>query len=200
MVREVRSVGLEACCTLGLLSPEQASELAEAGLTAYNHNLDTGPEYYARVVSTHSFEDRIQTIRNVQQAGIEVCSGGILGMGESLRDRVAFLGALARLEPHPGSVPINALVPVAGTPLEGQARVDPIELVRMVATARMLFPRSRVRLSAGRLELSDEAQALCFVAGANSVFVGEKLLTTPNPQDERDRTLFEKLGLQAIGE
>jgi biotin synthase len=200
MVRGVRELGLEACCTLGMLSREQARRLAEAGLTVYNHNLDTGPDYYPRIVTTHTFQDRIETIRHVMEAGIGVCSGGIIGMGESLSDRVALLRSLAKLDPHPGSVPINLLVPVEGTPLEKAPRIDPIEAARMVATARIVMPRSRVRLSAGRAELSDEAQALCFLAGANSIFVGEKLLTTPNACWSRDGALLRKLGLSAAGE
>ncbi len=197
MVRGVRALGLEACCTLGMLTPEQARRLGEAGLTAYNHNLDTGPEYYERIVSTRTYEERLETLRNVREAGITVCCGGIIGMGESLGDRIGLLEALARLEPHPESVPINALVRAPGTPLDGLPPVDPFEMVRMIATARIVLPRSRVRLSAGRLEMSDETQALCFLAGANSIFTGEKLLTTPNPSRDRDRSLLWKLGMSA---
>jgi biotin synthase len=181
---------------LGLLTDDQASRLAEAGLKAYNHNIDTSPEYYGRIITTRKFEDRLETLNRVRAAGIEVCCGGILGMGESTDDRISMLTVLAGLDPQPESVPINALVPVPGTPLENSAPVDPIELVRTVATARILMPRSRVRLSAGRREMSDELQALCFAAGANSIFAGEKLLTTPNPGTDRDRTLLNKLGLQ----
>jgi biotin synthase len=183
-----------------MLSRAQARRLAEAGLTSYNHNLDTGPDHYPRIVTTHTYEDRLETIRHVMEAGIEVCCGGIIGMGESLSDRVGLLRTLAKLDPHPGSVPINVLVPVEGTPLEKAPRLDPIEVARMVATARIVMPRSRVRLSAGRAELSDEAQALCFLAGANSIFVGEKLLTTPNAGRSRDDALLRKLGLSAVDE
>jgi biotin synthase len=196
MVRRVGELGMETCVTLGLLTDDQASRLAEAGLKAYNHNIDTSPEYYGRIITTRKFEDRLETLNRVRAAGIEVCCGGILGMGESTDDRISMLTVLAGLDPQPESVPINALVPVPGTPLENSAPVDPIELVRTVATARILMPRSRVRLSAGRREMSDELQALCFAAGANSIFAGEKLLTTPNPGTDRDRTLLNKLGLQ----
>jgi biotin synthase len=198
MVRGVRAIGLEACCTLGMLTRNQARRLAEAGLTSYNHNLDTGPRYYPKIVTTHTFEDRLRTLRLVQEAGIEVCCGGIIGMGEGLSDRVALLAALAGLDPHPGSVPINALVAIAGTPLEDLPPVDPFEMVRMIATARIVLPRSRVRLSAGRLGMTQEAQALCFLAGANSIFAGETLLTTPNPSVDRDRALLEKLGMTVL--
>ncbi|MGQ9590630.1 MAG: biotin synthase BioB [Planctomycetota bacterium] len=198
MVRAVRAEGLEACCTLGFLTDEQARRLAEAGLTSYNHNLDTGPEYYPRIVTTHRYEDRLATLARVQAAGIQVCSGGIIGMGESVADRIDLLLALAGLDPPPSSIPINLLVPVEGTPLAALPPVDPIEAVRMVATARIVLPRSRVRLSAGRERLSDEAQALSFVAGANSIFVGERLLTAPNRAPERDQALFEKLGLEPL--
>jgi len=200
MVRGVRALGLEACCTLGMLTREQASRLAGAGLTAYNHNLDTGPDYYEKIVSTHTFEDRLRTLRVVQEAEIEVCCGGIIGMGESLPDRIALIRVLSSLDPHPGSVPINVLVPVEGTPLAGSAPVEPLEVVRMVATIRVVLPGSRVRLSAGRLQMSDEAQALCFIAGANSIFAGERLLTTPNPPADRDRILLEKLGMSVMTE
>jgi biotin synthase len=198
MVRGVRDIGLEACCTLGMLTREQARRLAEAGLTAYNHNLDTGPDYYERIVTTHTFEDRLRTLRSVQEAGIEVCCGGILGMGEDLADRVGLLRALAGFDPHPGSVPINVLVPVEGTPLAGMPPVEPLEVVRMVATTRIVMPRSRVRLSAGRHEMSLEAQTLCLLAGANSLFQGEALLTTANCPEDRDRALLEKLGMSAL--
>ena len=198
MVRGVRSLGLEACCTLGMLTGEQARRLGEAGLTAYNHNLDTGPAYYERIVSTRTYEARLETIRNVREAGITVCCGGIIGMGESLDDRIGLLAALAQLDPHPESVPINALVRAPGTPLERLPPVDPIEMARMIATARIVLPRSRVRLSAGRIEMSESTQALCFLAGANSIFTGEKLLTTPNPDRDRDLALLEKLGMTAL--
>jgi len=195
MVRGVRALGLEACCTLGMLTDEQARALADAGLTAYNHNLDTSPEFYGRIITTRTYDDRLQTIARVRAAGITVCCGGIIGMGEDRRVRLGLLQQLATFDPHPESVPVNLLVRVAGTPLDDQAPLDPLELVRVIATARVLMPASFVRLSAGRLSLSDEAQALCFLAGANSVFLGEKLLTTPNPQVDADRRLFERLGV-----
>ncbi len=198
MVRGVRELGLEACCTLGMLGAAQARRLSEAGLTAYNHNLDTGPEYYGQIISTRRYEDRLETLGHVREAGISVCCGGIIGMGERLDDRVALLGVLARLEPHPESVPINALVAVPGTPLGDAPALDPIDLVRMIAASRIVFPRARVRLSAGRTSLSDESQALCFIAGANSIFTGEKLLTTPNPGPDQDERLLAKLGLTAL--
>ena len=198
MVRGVRQLGMEACCTLGMLTREQAGRLAEAGLTAYNHNLDTGPEYYGRIISTRLYEDRLRTLAEVRAAGITVCSGGILGMGESRRDRVAMLGVLARLDPHPESVPINALVRVEGTPLADCPPLDPIDMVRMIATARVTMPASFVRLSAGRTEMSAETQALCFLAGANSIFTGERLLTTPNPGQDHDRALLGRLGLSPL--
>lgn len=196
MVRRVNGLGMESCVTLGMLSPEQAGRLKEAGLKAYNHNLDTSPEYYKEIITTRTYEDRLRTIRNVRDAGIEVCCGGILGMGETREDRVGLLCELANLDPHPESVPINALVPVEGTPLGDRAPVDGIEMVRCIATARILMPLSRVRLSAGRMEMSDETQALCFLAGANSIFAGEKLLTTPNPGEDHDAGLMETLGMR----
>jgi biotin synthase len=198
MVRGVRALGLEACCTLGMLTREQADRLAEAGLTAYNHNLDTGPGYYERIISTRTYGDRLATLRHVREAGITVCSGGIIGMGESLSDRIGLLRELSRLDPHPESVPVNALVRAPGTPLADLPPVDPFQMARMVATARIVLPASRVRLSAGRLELSDEAQALCFLAGASSIFTGDRLLTTPNPGEDHDRALLAKLGLSAL--
>jgi len=198
MVRGVREMGLEACCTLGMLTREQAGQLAEAGLTAYNHNLDTGPDYYRRVITTRTYDDRLRTLGHVREAGITVCSGGILGMGESRGDRIAMLGVLSRLDPHPESVPINALVRVAGTPLAGCPPLDPLDLVRMIATARITMPASFVRLSAGRTEMSEETQALCFLAGANSIFTGERLLTTPNPGEDHDRALLGRLGLSPL--
>jgi biotin synthase len=197
MVREVRALGMEACCTLGMLTEEQACSLASAGLTAYNHNLDTSPEYYGRIITTRTYKDRLDTIDRVRQAGITVCCGGIVGMGEVRNDRYSLLQQLANQDPHPESVPINLLARVEGTPLGDQASIDAFEVVRMIATARVLMPESIVRLTAGRLSLSEEAQALCYLAGANSIFVGEKLLTTPNPEMSRDRVLFDKLGIKA---
>jgi len=197
MVRGVRDLGLEACCTLGMLTRKQAERLAEAGLSAYNHNLDTGPSYYESIISTRRYTERLETLRNVRAAGITVCCGGIVGMGESQEDRVDLLRVLSELEPHPESVPINALVRAPGTPLAELPPVDPIDMVRMIAATRIVLPRSRVRLSAGRLEMSDETQALCYLAGANSIFTGEKLLTTPNPERDRDLALFERLGISA---
>ncbi len=196
MVRGVRGLGLEVCCTLGMLNADQAHRLAEAGLTAYNHNLDTSPEYYNDIITTRSYDDRLATLQHARAAGVTLCSGGILGMGESADDRVGMLAVLASQDPHPESVPINALVRVEGTPLAERPPIDPIEIVRMIATARIAMPASRVRLSAGRTEMTTETQALCFLAGANSIFTGEKLLTTPNPGKTHDHALFEKLGLQ----
>ncbi|WP_193174458.1 biotin synthase BioB [Oricola nitratireducens] len=193
MVKGVRALGMEACVTLGMLEPHQAERLAKAGLTAYNHNLDTSPEFYGRIVSTRIYQDRLETLAAVRATGIELCSGGIIGMGETVRDRAAMLHVLANFDPHPESVPINALVPVDGTPLAGRGRVDPLELVRMVATARLVMPRSTVRLSAGRSDLDREAQILCLVAGANSVFYGDTLLTTPNADIGDDAELFAAL-------
>ncbi len=198
MVRQVRELGMEACVTLGMITPEQAARLAEAGLTSYNHNLDTSPEFYEEIITTRTYEDRLSTIANVRGAGIEVCCGGILGMGESRADRVALLCELANLNPYPESVPINALVPVEGTPLENRPVIDGIEMVRAVAVARILMPTARVRLSAGRTDMSDETQALCFLAGANSIFTGDKLLTTPNPGINHDETLLAKLGMKRM--
>jgi len=194
MVRGVRGLGLEACCTLGMVTATQAERLAEAGLTAYNHNLDTSKAFYGQIISTRTYEDRLLTLANVRRAGITVCSGGIIGMGESIDDRCAMLMTLANLEPQPESVPINALVPTPGTPLADRKPVDPLEFVRMIATARILMPSAKVRLSAGRLELSRESQLLCFLAGANSIFYGEKLLTTGNPDVETDRALLRDAG------
>ena len=195
MVRTVKGLGLETCVTLGMLEPHQAQRLSEAGLDYYNHNLDTGPEYYDRIITTRNYQDRLRTLEHVRAAGIHLCCGGIIGMGERVEDRVGMLGVLARIEPHPESVPINALVAVAGTPLSHQPPAPSFDMVRMIATTRIVLPRSRVRLSAGRTEMSDEAQALCFLAGANSIFTGDRLLTTPNPSDEHDQTLLTKLGL-----
>jgi biotin synthase len=196
-VRGVRELGLEACVTAGMLTDQQAERLAEAGLTAYNHNLDTSPEHYDQIISTRTYQERLETLQRVRRAGIAMCCGGIIGMGESLSDRAALLQVLATLEPHPESVPINALVAVQGTPLEEQPPVDPLELVRMVATARILMPQSRVRLSAGREVLSREAQILCLLAGADSIFYGDTLLTTSNPAVEADRELLAAAGVQA---
>ena len=195
MVRGVRELGLEACVTAGMLTGSQAQRLAEAGLTSYNHNLDTSPEHYDRIISTRTYQERLETLQRVRRAGISMCCGGIIGMGESLRDRASLLQVLASLEPHPESVPINALVAVEGTPLEGQPPVDPLELVRMVATARILMPTSRVRLSAGREQLSREAQILCLLAGADSIFYGDTLLTTSNPAAAADRELLAAAGV-----
>jgi biotin synthase len=195
MVRGVRAVGLEACCTLGMLTQKQADALAEAGLTAYNHNLDTSSEFYGQIISTRTYKERLNTLARVRRSGVTVCCGGIIGMGESRAERYRLLRELSTLDPHPESVPVNLLVRVKGTPLSDQAPVDPLEMVRMIAAARILMPASMVRLSAGRLSLSEEAQALCFLAGANSIFMGEKLLTTPNPDADADCQLFDKLGL-----
>jgi len=196
MVRGVGALGLETCCTLGMLTQEQADALAAAGLAAYNHNLDTSAEFYGQIITTRTYKERLDTLARVRRAGITVCCGGIIGMGEDRPVRYGLLQQLSTLDPHPESVPVNLLVRVEGTPLAQQLPQDPFELVRMIATARILMPRSMVRLSAGRLSLSDEAQALCFLAGANSVFLGEKLLTTPNPQTDVDRRLFDKLGMR----
>lgn len=198
MVKGVRDLGMEACCTLGMLTEEQAQALAKAGLTAYNHNLDTSPEFYGDIISTRVYEDRLETLERVSRAGISVCCGGIIGMGENLSDRYSLLQQLAKRNPHPESVPINMLVKVEGTPLADQPSSEGLELVRMIATARIMMPASMVRLSAGRLSLSDEAQALCFIAGANSIFMGEKLLTTANPTADRDSVLLNKLGMKLM--
>ena len=198
MVRGVRALGLEACCTLGMLTDEQAEALAEAGLTAYNHNLDTSSEFYGEIISTRTYQDRLATLDRVRRSGVTVCCGGIIGMGESRQERYRLLRELSTLDPHPESVPVNMLVRVEGTPLANQKAEDPLELVRMIAAARILMPASMVRLSAGRLSLSDEAQALCFLAGANSIFMGDKLLTTPNPEANADRQLFDKLGMRLM--
>jgi len=200
MIKAVRNLGLETCATLGMLSEAQAQRLAAAGLDYYNHNLDTAREFYSTVISTRTYEERIATLERVQSAGIKVCCGGILGMGESRAERATLLCQLANLAAHPESVPINLLVQVAGTPLYGSQALDVLEFVRTVAAARIMMPRSWLRLSAGREAMSDEMQALCFLAGANSVFYGEQLLTTPNPQTQRDRELFRRLGLQMMSE
>ncbi len=198
MVRGVRALGLEACTTLGMLTEDQAAQLAEAGLTAYNHNLDTSREFYGEIITTRTYDERLQTLERVAKHGISVCCGGIIGMGESIGDRCAMLATLANLETPPGSVPINALVPVEGTPLEDRPPIDPLELVRAIATARILMPEARVRLSAGRQSLSREAQILCFMAGANSIFYGEKLLTTGNPDVDEDRALLREAGIAPL--
>jgi biotin synthase len=196
MVEDVAALGMEVCTTLGMLTAEQARRLKRAGLTAYNHNLDTSPEFYPKIITTRTYQERLDTLRHVQDAGLSACCGGIIGMGESPRDRCALLAQLGRLNPHPESLPVNVLVRTPGTPLADADEIDPIELVRTVACARLVAPKARVRLSAGRLALSDEAQALCFVAGANSIFSGEKLLTSPNPTVDHDQQLIDKLGLR----
>jgi len=198
MVSGVRALGMEACVTLGMLSGDQARRLKEAGLSAYNHNLDTSPEFYGEIISTREYDDRLRTLAEVRGAGISVCSGGILGMGESVDDRCELLRTLANQEVHPESVPINALVAVPGTPLEHQTPVAPVEMVRAIATARILMPAAMVRLSAGRMQMSQEAQLLCMMAGANSLFFGEKLLTTGNPEYAQDMALFEAAGIAPL--
>lgn len=195
MVKGVNALGLEVCCTLGMLTEQQAQRLKEAGLYAYNHNLDTSDEHYEEIISTRTYDDRLQTLDNVEKAGISVCCGGIIGLGETDEDRIKLLHTLATRSSHPESVPVNALVPVQGTPLANQQKVQVWEMVRMIATARILMPKAMVRLSAGRNEMSYEQQALCFLAGANSIFAGEKLLTTPNPGTDSDKEMFELLGL-----
>jgi biotin synthase len=196
IIGEVKALGLETCMTLGMLTPHQADALKEAGLDYYNHNLDTSPEFYDRIVSTRCYQDRLDTLSAVREAGIKVCCGGIIGMGESREDRAGLLQTLARLDPHPESVPINLLVPIEGTPLGDTPPLDPFELVRTIAVARILMPSAYLRLSAGRRSLADEGQALCFFAGANSIFYGDRLLTTGNPDHEKDLALFDRLGLQ----
>ncbi|HRA74440.1 MAG TPA: biotin synthase BioB, partial [Flavobacterium sp.] len=196
MVRTINKMDMEVCCTLGMITENQAQRLAEAGLYAYNHNIDTSEEYYTEVISTRGFEDRLQTIENVRKTNITVCSGGIIGMGESIEDRAGMLVALSTLDPQPESVPINALVPVEGTPLESQESVEIWEMIRMVATTRIVMPETQVRLSAGRINWSREGQAMCFFAGANSIFSGDKLLTTPNNDLNEDMRMFEILGLK----
>jgi len=198
MVRAVSSLGLEVCCTLGMLTESQAQRLAEAGLYAYNHNLDTSAEFYNEIITTRHYEDRLRTLENIRKAGITVCCGGIIGMGESDEDRIGLLHQLATLRPHPESVPINMLVRVAGTPLGDAEPVDPLIMVRTIATVRILMPLSRVRLSAGRRSLNREAATLCFMAGANSIFVGDKLLTTPNPSRNEDDILLQDLNLRPL--
>ncbi|AOI66768.1 biotin synthase [Burkholderia territorii] len=197
MVRGVKELGLETCMTLGMLENEQARQLADAGLDYYNHNLDTSPEFYGQVISTRTYQDRLDTLDRVRDAGINVCCGGIIGMGESRRERAGLISQLANLNPYPESVPINNLVAIEGTPLEGTAPLDPFEFVRTIAVARITMPKAVVRLSAGREQLDDAMQAMCFLAGANSMFYGDQLLTTSNPQTQRDRALFERLGIRA---
>lgn len=196
MVKGVNGMGLEVCCTLGMLTEEQAQKLKDAGLYAYNHNLDTSEEHYGEIISTRTYNDRLDTLENVRNAKISVCSGGIIGLGESHNDRIGMLMTLANLPEHPESVPVNALVPVEGTPLEDQERVSVWEMVRMIATARIIMPKAMVRLSAGRVRMNTEEQALCFMAGANSIFAGDKLLTTPNPEVDTDKEMFQVLNLK----
>ena len=196
MVRGVKSLGLETCLTLGMLTSSQARRLSEAGLDYYNHNIDTSPEFYGKVITTRTFNDRLDTLASVREAGINVCSGGILGMGESRRDRASMLCQLSNLPQHPESVPINMLVQIEGTPMFGHEQLDPLEFVRTIAVARIMMPASYVRLSAGRSAMNDELQALCFLAGANSMFYGERLLTTDNPDADHDRRLFDRLGIE----
>jgi biotin synthase len=195
MVKGVNEMGMEVCCTLGMLTPEQAQKLADAGLYAYNHNLDTSSEYYEEIITTRTYNDRLQTLDNVRKAGVSVCCGGIIGLGENHDDRITMLHTLSTMPQHPESVPINALVPVKGTPLEHNQRVDVWDMIRMIATARILMPTTMVRLSAGRANMTVAEQALCFMAGANSIFAGEKLLTTPNPAFDEDQKMFDLLGL-----
>ena len=196
MVKGVNEMGMEVCCTLGMITESQAEKLHEAGLYAYNHNVDTSREYYPQIITTRTYDDRLETLKNVRNAGISVCSGGIIGLGETYEDRIGMLHTLSTLPTHPGSVPINALVRVKGTPLEGTEKVDIWDMVRMIATARIIMPKAMVRLSAGRTEMTITEQALCFMAGANSIFSGEKLLTTPNPDFDQDKMMFDLLGLK----
>jgi biotin synthase len=198
MVKGVRALGLETCATLGMLTAPQARRLKDAGLDYYNHNLDTSPEFYGEIITTRTYRDRLTTLDHVREAGIHVCCGGIVGMGETRDDRIGMIATLASLPVHPESVPINMLVRVAGTPLSEQSALDPIDFVRTIAVARICMPRSVVRLSAGREDMSEETQTLCFLAGANSIFYGPKLLTTPNPGRDRDRELMDKLGLSPM--
>lgn len=198
IVRDVAALNMEVCVTLGELGPEEAKQLRDAGVTAYNHNLDTSPEHYPNIVTSHTYEDRLRTIRNVQDAGISVCCGGILGLSETITDRLRMLEVISNFNPQPESVPINSLMPMPGTPLANSPQVDPFDLVRMIACTRIAVPKAKVRLSAGRTRLSDEVQALCFFAGANSIFYGEKLLTADNPEAEKDRALLVKLGLATL--
>lgn len=196
MIEGVREMGMEACATLGMLTPDQAQRLHDAGLDYYNHNLDTSENFYSEIISTRTYADRLDTLQSVRDAGIKVCCGGILGMGEAAQDRADMLVTLANLQPHPESVPINMLVQVEGTPLESREELDPLDFVRTIAVAKIMMPASTVRLSAGREEMSDELQALCFLAGAGSIFVGPKLLTTANPEQDRDASLFNRLGIR----
>jgi len=198
IIKDVSTLGMEVCVTLGELGPEEAVRLREAGVTAYNHNLDTSPEHYPNIVTSHTYEDRLRTIRNVQDAGMSVCCGGILGLGETITDRLRMLEIISSFNPQPESVPINSLMPMPGTPLAENPQVDPFDLVRMIAVARIAIPKAKIRLSAGRTRLSDETQALCFFAGANSIFYGDKLLTAKNPAVEKDRALLSKLGLSTL--
>lgn len=198
IIEDVSQLGMEVCVTLGELGPDEAKRLKEAGVTAYNHNLDTSPEHYPNIVTTHTYDDRLRTIRNVQDAGMSVCCGGILGLGETNDDRLKMIEVISEFNPQPESVPINSLMPMPGTPLEGTDPVDVFDLVRMIAIARISLPKAKVRLSAGRTRMSDETQALCFFAGANSIFYGEKLLTASNPAVEKDRALLERLGLVTL--
>jgi len=198
MVKAVKSLGLETCATLGLLKDGQAEQLADAGLDYYNHNLDTSPEFYGDIIHTREYQDRLDTLGRVRDAGLHVCCGGIVGMGEDTHDRAGLLAQLANMEPYPESVPINSLVQVEGTPLHGQEKVDILDFVRMIAAARITMPKAFVRLSAGRTQMTDEGQALCFLAGANSIFYGDKLLTTGNPEADRDRALLDRIGMQPL--
>jgi biotin synthase len=198
VVKQVNAMGMEVCCTLGMLNEQQALRLKEAGLYAYNHNLDTSPEFYEKIISTRTYDDRLNTIDNVRKAGISLCCGGIVGMGEEKMDRIGLLQTLANMTQHPESVPINSLVSVDGTPLEHQEKIPFWEFLRTIATARILMPKSMVRLSAGRTEMSMAEQSMCFFAGANSIFAGEKLLTTPNPEFNEDKAMFELLGLRSM--
>ena len=197
LIKEVNGLGLESCVTLGMITDEQAKALKDAGLDYYNHNIDSSREYYQDVISTRTYDDRLNTLENVRNAGIKVCCGGIVGMGETREDRAGLLVTLANMNPYPDSVPINNLVPIPGTPLENTIPIDPFEFVRTIAIARIMLPKARVRLSAGRTSMSDELQALCFIAGANSIFYGEKLLITANPEIEQDRALLQRLGMKA---
>lgn len=196
MIKGVNELGLEVCSTLGMATEEQITRMKNAGLHAYNHNIDTSKEYYSNIVSTHTHEDRMKTLKNIRNAGVTICSGGIIGMGETDQDRIEMLYSLATLKKHPESVPINSLVSIKGTPLEDKEEVNTWDMIRMISTSRIIMPKSIIRLSAGRLSMSDEAQALCFLAGANSIFSGEKLLTTPNPASNKDKELFKILGLK----
>jgi biotin synthase len=198
LVKAVKGLGMETCATLGLLKDGQAEQLRDAGLDYYNHNLDTSPEHYGDIISTRRFDDRLATLKRVREAGLNVCCGGIVGMGEGVDDRAGLIAQLANLDPYPESVPINALVQVEGTPLHGETPVDILEFVRVIAAARITMPKAFVRLSAGRTAMSEEAQAMCFLAGANSIFYGDRLLTTGNPEADRDRALLDKLGMQPL--